>query len=128
VGGWDLYPALDRSKIHGIFDRRHVMARACHQHALRRVGGHPIPSLVHEHPDHTAYLETGSESAVSVRIGPSPSPLDVVEAHKPVLGVDDHPDRVEADRVGGWSNVLLVVQPRDGKATKADALTRAQPR
>jgi DNA-binding transcriptional ArsR family regulator len=52
--------ALDRSKIPWIFDRRHVMACACHQHALR----HPAtPSLIHEHPDRTAYSETGSQSS-----------------------------------------------------------------
>jgi hypothetical protein len=44
-------------QIEGIFDRRHVTACACHQHALR----HPAtPSLIQKRPDHTAYLETGS--------------------------------------------------------------------
>ena len=36
---------------------RHVTARTCHQHALRRPAS---PSLVHERPDRTAYFETGS--------------------------------------------------------------------
>jgi len=56
-------------QIHGIFDRRHGTtdqrsSSTCwailddRQHALRRVGGH---SIIHEHPDHTAYSETGSQ-------------------------------------------------------------------
>jgi len=45
-------------QIDRIFDRRHVTARTCHQHALR----HPAaPSLVHERPDRTAYFEAGSQ-------------------------------------------------------------------
>jgi len=65
--------ALDRSKINRIFDRRHVTARACHQHALRRVGGHPIPSLIHEHPDHTAYFVRRSRSIAANRFRSVPA-------------------------------------------------------
>jgi len=50
--------ALDRSKIYGIFDRRHVTAHTCHQHVLHRPA---TPSLVHALPDRTAYFETGSQ-------------------------------------------------------------------
>jgi hypothetical protein len=53
-------------QIDGIFDR---------QHALRRVGGHPIRrvgghSIIHEHPDRTAYFETGSQPRNKQALGP----------------------------------------------------------
>ncbi|HYM44946.1 MAG TPA: FAD-dependent oxidoreductase, partial [Solirubrobacteraceae bacterium] len=41
---------------------RHVTARTCHQHALRRPAS---PSLVHERPDRTAYFETGPKPSVT---------------------------------------------------------------
>src|SRR5665213_4136479 len=57
---------------------------------------------------------------------PSPRPLDVVEADQAVFGVEDHADRVEADRVGGGADVLLLAQPGGGESAQTGALTRAQ--
>lgn len=54
------------------------------------------------------YLASGFIGRIS-SARPSPRPLDVIEADQPVLRIEDHSDRVEADRVGGWPDVLLLV-------------------
>lgn len=57
----------------------------------------------------------------------SPCPLHMIQAQQPVPAVDHHPDRVEADRVGGGADVLLVGQPGGGELAQTDALAGAQP-
>jgi hypothetical protein len=59
---------------------------------------------------------------------PSPRTLEVVEAEQPIGLIDDHADRVEADRVRRGPIAGLLVQPRRGETAYPRALTTAQPR
>jgi hypothetical protein len=52
----------------------------------------------------------------------------VVEAQEPTGSIDDHADRVEANRVRGGAITGLLVQPSRRKTTHPCALTAAQPR
>src|SRR5450759_4709465 len=65
---------------------------------------------------------------VSLVAGRSPRPLDVVEAQQSVGAVDDHADRIEADRVGPRTRVGVLVEPCARQLPQACALAELQPR
>jgi hypothetical protein len=52
----------------------------------------------------------------------------MIEGDELVFGVENHANRIEANRVSGRPDVLFVVQPCGGKPPQARALTSMQPR
>ena len=52
----------------------------------------------------------------------------MIQAPQPAAGVEEDPDRVEADRAGVWAVRSLLAKPRGGEASQAHPLARAKAR
>jgi len=52
----------------------------------------------------------------------------VIQAPQPAAGVEEDPDRVEADRAGVWAIRSLLAKPRGGETPQARPLARAKAR
>ena len=76
-----------------------------HREAILRQGVSPCTGC---RSSRSPTSSSRSEAAVSAASGPSPRPFDVIETHKPVLGVEDHADCVEAQGLGGGSDAFLI--------------------